>query len=148
MVSSYLMKHSVCQHPLPYCWTSSHFFGVPQGSPLGPYSLFTTQLIFPMSLKSTLSFTIHMPVMLNSRSLISDLLLSMQKCIDYIKTWMTVNKLKLNDDKTKEMITSSGRKSRSLSSSFPDSMSIRSASVSMPDPVNAVPFLALVTMFD
>ena len=89
-----------------------------------------------------------MPVTFNSRSLISDLLLSMQKIIDYIKTWMTVNKLKLNDDKTKKMITSSGRKSRSLSSSFPDSMSIRSASVSMPDPVNAVPFLALVTMFD
>lgn len=62
----------------------------------------------------------------------------------YVKTWMTANKLKLNDDKTKEMITSSGRKSRSLSSSFPDSMSIGSASV----PVNAVPLLALVTMFD
>ena len=75
---------------------------------------------------------------------IPDPLLSMQKCIDDIKTRMTVNKLKLNDDKTKEMITSSGRKSRSLSSSFPDSMSIGSASV----PVNAVPLLALVTMFD
>jgi len=87
-----------------------------------------------------------MPVTLNSRRLISDLLLSMQKCIGYVKTWMTVNKL--NDDKTKEMITSSGRKSRSLSSSFPDSMSIGSASVPMPDPVSAVPFLALVTMFD
>ena len=58
-----------------------------------------------------------MPVTLNSRSLISDLLLSMQKIIDYIKTWMTVNKLKLN--KTKAM---SGRKSRSLSSSFLESV--------------------------
>ena len=62
-------------------------------------------------------------------------LLSMQKCIDDIKTMMTVNKLKLNDEKTEGMILSSGRKSRSLSSSFPDSMTIGSASVPMSDSV-------------
>ena len=45
---------------------------------------------------------------------IPDLFLSMQKCIDDIKSWMTLNKVKLNDDKTEAMIVSSGRKSTSL----------------------------------
>ena len=44
----------------------------------------------------------------------------MQKCTDDVKTWMTVNKLKLNDDKTEAMIVSSSRKSRK---SLPPSMS-------------------------
>ena len=46
---------------------------------------------------------------------------------------MTVNKLKLNDDKTEAMIVSSGRMSRSLSSSFPASVTVGSASVPLPD---------------
>ena len=45
---------------------------------------------------------------------IYDLFLSMQIYIDDIKSWMTLNKRKLNDDKTEAMIVSSGRKSRSL----------------------------------
>ena len=49
----------------------------------------------------------------------------MQKCIDEVKTWMTVNTLKLNDDTTEAMIVSSGRKSSSLSSSFPESVYVR-----------------------
>ena len=59
----------------------------------------------------------------------------MQKCTttDDVKTWMAVNKLKLNDNKTEAMMVSSGRKSRSLSSSFPDSLTISSASVPMSD---------------
>ena len=48
----------------------------------------------------------------------------MQKSADDVKTWMTVNKLKFSDDKTKAMIVSSGRKSRSLSPSFPHSLTI------------------------
>jgi len=46
---------------------------------------------------------------------------------------MTVNMHKLEDDKTKAVIVSSGRKSRSLSSSFPDSTTVGSASVPMSD---------------
>jgi len=53
---------------------------------------------------------------------IPDLLPSMQKCVDDVKTWMTVNKLKLNDNKTEAMILSSGRISRSFSFFFPSSM--------------------------
>ena len=49
----------------------------------------------------------------------------MQKCIDEVKTWMTVNTLKLIDDTTEAMIVSSGRKSSSLSYSFPESVYVR-----------------------
>ena len=53
----------------------------------------------------------------------------MQKYTDDVKTWMTVKKLKLNDRKTEAVSASSGRKSWSLSSYFPDSMAIGSAFV-------------------
>ena len=53
----------------------------------------------------------------------------MQKYTDDVKTWMTVNKLKLNDRKTEAVSASSGRKSWSLSSYFPNSMAIGSAFV-------------------
>ena len=66
---------------------------------------------------------------------IPDLFLSMQICIHDIKSWMTLNKLKLNDDKTEAMIVSSGRKSRSLFFSFPDFKTVGCASVPLLDSV-------------
>ena len=46
---------------------------------------------------------------------------------------MTLNKLKLNDDKTVAMIVSSGRKSRSLSFSFSDFIGVGCVSVPLSD---------------
>ena len=48
---------------------------------------------------------------------------------------MTLNKLKLNDDKTEAMIVSSGRKSIALSFSFPDFITVGCASVPLSDSV-------------
>ena len=59
----------------------------------------------------------------------------MQKCTDDIKSWMTLNELKLNDDKTEAMIVSSGRKSRSLSFSSPGYITVGCASVPLSDSV-------------
>ena len=59
----------------------------------------------------------------------------MQKCIDDIISWMALNKLKLNDNKTEAMIVASGRKSRSLSFSFPDFITVGCASVPVSDSV-------------
>ena len=62
-----------------------------------------------------------------------DLIDSMRLCIDDIKNWMTVNKLKLNDDKTEVMIISSSRMSTALS--IPESFDIGNASVPFSDTV-------------
>ena len=59
----------------------------------------------------------------------------MQKCIDDIKSWMTLNKLRLNDNKTEAMIVSLGQKSRSLSFSLPDFKTVGCASVPLLDSV-------------
>ena len=48
---------------------------------------------------------------------------------------MTLNELKLNDDKTEATIVSSGRKSRSLSFSFQDFITVGCASVPLSDSV-------------
>ena len=55
---------------------------------------------------------------------------------------MTLNKLKLNDDKTEAMIVSSGRKCRSLSFSFPDFVSVGCASVPLSDSVKNLGFIS------
>ena len=58
----------------------------------------------------------------------------MQKCTDDIKFWMTLDKFKLNDDRTEAMIASSW-KSRSLSFSFQDFIIVGCASVPLSDAV-------------
>ena len=102
--------------------------------------MFFTQILFPPSWKSTRSFTTQ-PLIWQWLSTpeirgpsLSPRCLPLQ-CIDDVKAWVTVNKLKLNDDKTEAMIVFSVRESRSLSSSFSDSMTIGSASVPLSDSV-------------
>jgi hypothetical protein len=51
----------------------------------------------------------------------------MQECISDVKSWMTFNKLKLNDDKTEAMIISSPRMSSSVP--LPDSLVVVDATV-------------------
>ena len=52
----------------------------------------------------------------------------MQLCINDVKSWMTVNKLKLNDDKTEIMLVSSKQMTHKLT--IPDSMIVGDATVS------------------
>ena len=115
--SSYLTNRtlSVSIH----CYTSDPapiFFGVPQGSVVGPvlFVLCTALLSTGIEKHSVLHHLYADDSQLQKSApphQIPDLFLSMQKCTDNIKSWMTLNKLKLNDDKTEAMIVSSGRKS-------------------------------------
>ena len=91
-------------------------FGVPQGSVLGPvfFVLYTAPLSTVIEKHSVLHHSYADDSELQkavSPHQIPDLLLSMQKCIDDIKSWMTLNKLKLNDEKSEAMIVSSGQES-------------------------------------
>ncbi|WP_419650303.1 reverse transcriptase domain-containing protein, partial [Thiolapillus sp.] len=139
--SSYLTNRT--QSVSIHCYTSEPApisFGVPQGSVLGPvlFVLFTVPLPTVIEKHSVLHHSYADDSQLQKSApphQIPDLFLSMQKCIDDIKSWMTLNKLKLNDDKTEAMIVSSGRKSRSLSFSFPDFITVGCASVPLSDSV-------------
>ena len=80
-------------------------YGIPQGSILGPiiYTLYTTPLgtiirnhglDYHMYADDTQLYLSIEP------SNVLDLVHSLEKCIDDVKTWMCDNKLQLNDDKT------------------------------------------------
>ena len=90
-------------------------FGVPQGSVLGPalFNLYKASLSTVSKKHSVLHHSFADDSKLQKSAAphqIPNLLLSMQKCIDDVKTWMTLNKLTFNDDKTEAMTVSSGKR--------------------------------------
>ena len=96
--------------------------GVPRGSVLGPilfflytYPLFT---IANTHLLSHHSFSDDNQLYITgSASEISNLVSSTQSCISQLKSWMNVNKLKLNEDKTEMILISSPKSNLTLPSS-------------------------------
>ena len=112
--------HSVCQHPLLHIQASSHLFRCStfyrNWKALCPSSLICWQL--STSKVCTLS--------------------SNSWPFPLIQSWMTLNKFKLNDNKTEAMVVSSGWKSRSLSFSFPYFVTVGCASVPLSDSVKSL----------
>ena len=102
-------------------WKGGEEYGERNVKPIGHNRLYiNSNKVFSVVLQNTplvyLDVASHCYCQLHKSAAphqIPDPLLSMQKCIDDIKTWMTVNKLKLND-KTEAMIVSTGQESRSL----------------------------------
>ena len=115
---SYLTNQThACQHPLVHRRASSGLFRC--STDHGPvfFVLYTAPLLIVIKRRSVLhhSHPDQSQLQKSSRPYqIPDLFLSMQKWIDDIKSWMTLHKLKLNDDKTKVMIVSTGRKFKNL----------------------------------
>ena len=107
--------------------------GVPQGSVLGPilFVLYTTPLASVIDNHSVIFHSYADDTQLYKSSPpdhLPELLQSIEACTSDIKSWMTLNKLKLNEEKTEVMIVSSSRKS--TSTNFPNFLSIGNASVS------------------
>ena len=106
---------------------------MPQGSVLGPvlFVLYTTLLSDLISSHSVVPQSYADDTQLQSSakpSHVNELVDSMQACIGDVKSWMTFNKLKLNDDKTEAMMIHSPR--LSLSVPLPDSLVVGDATVS------------------
>ena len=100
-------------------------YGVPQGSVLGPilFVLYTTPLsniIANHSVNHQLIADVTQLQKSAPLSEVTNLTKELNACTDDIKTWMTQNQLKLNDDKTEALL-------------FPFSSSLKSSTVSLPD---------------
>ena len=112
---------------------SQLMYGVPQGSVLGPilFVLYTTPLSDIIANHSVNHQLFADDTQLQKSAPLSEvtnLTKKLNACTDDIKTWMTENQLKLNDDKTEALL-------------FPFSSSLKSSTVSLPDSIT----LALTT---
>ena len=107
-------------------------YGVPQGSVLGPvlFVLYMSPLFDVIVSHSVTphSYADDTQLLKSARIMeLNHLTNSMQTCVQDVKSWMTFNKLKLNDDKSEVLFVASPR--MSVSTSLPDSITLGCSNV-------------------
>jgi hypothetical protein len=108
-------------------------FGVPQGSVLGPilFIMYTKPISALIQTHSVSGQSFADDTQLQD-SCASDqihaTIQTMQSCISDVKSWMTNNKLKLNDDKTEALLIK--KKNASLTCAIPTSIQVGAAHIS------------------
>ena len=124
-------KHAVTINSLQSQHTTLHY-GVPQGSVLGPVLfILYTQSLFNLVSKHAVSHHAfaddNQLYKISTLDTIHQSIETLQNCTTDVKSWMTANKLQLNDNKTEAMIILSNR--MSVHSSLPSVIHIGDADV-------------------
>ena len=102
--------HAVTINSLQSEHTTLHY-GVPQGSVLGPVLfILYTQPLFNLVSKHAVSTMLSL-IKISTLDAIHQSIETLQNCTIDVKSWMTANKLQLNDNKTEAMIILSNRMS-------------------------------------
>ena len=117
---------------------SQLMYSVPQGSVLGPilFVLYTTPLsniIANHSVNDQLFVDNTQLQKSAPLSEVTNLIKELDACTDDIKTWMTENQLKLNNDKTEALLFHSSSSLKSSTISLPDSITLGSHNIPFPD---------------
>ena len=125
---------------------SQLMYGVPQGSVLGPilFVLYTTPLsdiIANHSVNHQLfadDTQLQKSAPLNE---VTNLTKELNACTDNIKTWMTENQLKLNDDKTEALLFPFSSSLKPSTVPLPDSITLRSHNIPFSDSARNLGFI-------
>ena len=125
---------------------SQLMYGVPQGSVLGPilFVLYTTPLsdiIANHSVNHQLfadDTQLQKSAPLNE---VTNLTKELNACTDNIKTWMTENQLKLNDDKTEALLFPFSSSLKPSTSPLPDSITLGSHNIPFSDSARNLGFI-------
>ena len=112
--------------------------GVPQGSVLGPilFVLYTTPLSDIIANHSVNHQLFADDTQLQKSAPLSEvtnLTKELNACTDDIKTWMTENQLKLNDDKTEALLFPFSSSLKPSTVPLPDSITLGSHNIPFPD---------------
>jgi hypothetical protein len=109
-------------------------YGVPQGSVLGPvlFTLYTRPLLLLLGMHAVESQSFADDTQLYKHihpSLVDSAVQTLRRCIDDVKSWMTLSKLKLNDDKTEALLIHNHKSS--YASTFPTSIQVGNSDIQL-----------------